>query len=41
MSKPRVAKFGFAASIIAIGIALLGTRVQAQQRGGTAQTDKV
>ena len=41
MSVSGVARFGFAALILVVGVALQGTRVQAQQRGGTAQTDKV
>ena len=41
MSASGVARFGFAALILVIGVALQGTRVQAQQRGGTAQTDRV
>jgi hypothetical protein len=36
-----VARFGFPASLIGIWVALQGTGVQAQQRGGTVQTDKV
>jgi DNA-binding beta-propeller fold protein YncE len=41
MSVSGVAKFGFAAFMIVIWVALPGTGVQAQQRGGTVQTDKV
>ena len=41
MSVSGVARFGFTALILVIGVALQGTRVQAQQRGGTVQTDKV
>src|SRR4051812_13608223 len=40
MSVSSIARFGFTTSIIVI-CALQGTRVQAQQRGGTVQTDKV
>jgi DNA-binding beta-propeller fold protein YncE len=36
-----VSKFAFTAFIIVISLVLQGTRVQAQQRGGTVQTDKV
>ena len=36
-----VAKFGFARLMIVIWVVLPGTGVQAQQRGGTVQTDKV
>ena len=32
---------GFTALMIIIGVGLQSTRVQAQQRGGTVQTDKV
>ena len=35
------ARFGLPALMIALWVATLVTRVQAQQRGGTAQTDKV
>jgi DNA-binding beta-propeller fold protein YncE len=41
MSVSRVARFGFTAWMILIWAALQGTTVQAQQRGGTVQTDKV
>src|SRR3989442_472772 len=41
MSLSRVARFGFPASLIVIWVALQGTGVQAQQPGGTVQTDKV
>ena len=41
MSLSGVARFGFTALIIVIGVGMQGTRVQAQQRGGTVQTDKV
>ena len=41
MSVSGVAKFGLAALMIVIWVALPGTGLQAQQRGGTAQTDKV
>ena len=41
MSVSRVARFGFTGWMIVICTALLGTSVQAQQRGGTVQTDKV
>ena len=41
MSVSGIARFGFTTLIIVICAALLGTRVQAQQRGGTVQTDKV
>src|SRR5213596_498590 len=41
MSVSGIARFGFTRLIIVICAALLGTRVQAQQRGGTVQTDKV
>jgi DNA-binding beta-propeller fold protein YncE len=34
-------RIALTASIVVVGIALQGTRVQTQQRGGTAQTDKV
>ena len=38
MSVSGIAKFGFAALMIVIWVALPGTGVQAQQRGGTVQT---
>lgn len=41
MSKAKLAGFGFKLGILLIWIALPGATVQAQQRGGTAQTDKV
>ena len=41
MSLSGVARFGFAALMIVFWIATQGTNVQAQQRGGTVQTDKV
>jgi DNA-binding beta-propeller fold protein YncE len=41
MSVSRVTRFGFTAWMIVIQVALQGTAVQAQQRGGTVQTDKV
>src|SRR5258706_13201759 len=41
MSLSGVARFGFPALMIVIWVALQGTSVQAQQRGGTVQTDKV
>src|SRR5436309_2331598 len=41
MSVSGIARFGFTRLIIVICAALLATRVQAQQRGGTVQTDKV
>src|SRR5947208_3759849 len=41
MSVSGIARFGFTMLIIVICAALLATRVQAQQRGGTVQTDKV
>ena len=41
MSVSSVARFGFPALMIVIWFALQATSVQAQQRGGTPQTDKV
>ena len=41
MSVSGVARFGFTALMIVIWVAMQGTGVQAQQRGGTVQTDKV
>src|ERR1700732_1946313 len=41
MSVSGVARLRFPASLIVIWIAMQGTGVQAQQRGGTVQTDKV
>jgi len=41
MSVPGAARVGFTALITVIWVALQGTSVQAQQRGGTVQTDKV
>jgi DNA-binding beta-propeller fold protein YncE len=41
MSLSGIARFRFPASLIVIWAALQGTGVQAQQRGGTVQTDKV
>jgi DNA-binding beta-propeller fold protein YncE len=41
MSVARVARFGFPALMIVLWVATHGTRVQAQQRGGTIQTEKV
>ncbi len=41
MSVSGFARFGSITLIIVICIVLQGTRIQAQQRGGTAQTDKV
>jgi DNA-binding beta-propeller fold protein YncE len=41
MSGSSVARFGFPAWMIVFGVVLPGTGVQAQQRGGTVQTDKV
>ncbi len=41
MSASGVARFRFTASMIVLWAAMQGTAVQAQQRGGTPQTDKV
>ena len=41
MSASGVARFRFTASTIVLWAAMQGTAVQAQQRGGTPQTDKV
>src|SRR5712671_6241511 len=41
MSVSGVARFRFTASMIVLWAAMQGTAVQAQQRGGTPQTDKV
>src|SRR6202162_3403874 len=41
MSVSSIARFRFPALMILIWVALQGTSVQAQQRGGTVQTDKV
>ena len=41
MSVSSVARFGFSALMIAFWIATQAPGVQAQQRGGTPQTDKV
>ena len=40
MSVSSVARFRFARWMIIIWVTLPGTTVQAQQRGGTSQTDK-
>ncbi len=41
MSVSSVARFGFPALMIVLWLAMQATAVQAQQRGGTVQTDKV
>ena len=41
MSVSSVARFWFPALMIVLWVATEGTAVQAQQRGGTVQTDKV
>ena len=41
MSACGVARFRFTASVIVLWATMQGTAVQAQQRGGTPQTDKV
>ena len=41
MSVSNVTRFGFPALMIVLWVATQGTGVQAQQRGGTAQTDKM
>jgi len=41
MSISGVARFGFTGLMMVVWGAMQGTRVQAQQRGGTVQTDKV
>jgi DNA-binding beta-propeller fold protein YncE len=41
MSVSRVVRFGFTGLMIVIWFALSGSTAQAQQRGGTVQTDKV
>lgn len=40
MTVSGVARFGFTASMMVVGIALQGIGAQAQQRGGTVRTDE-
>ena len=40
MSVSSVSRFGFPALMMSSGVAMQATGVQAQQRGGTVQTDQ-